>query len=1019
MVFSTVAPREGTRRFGRGGRPDSSLERTITDRSADRADSGWESLGDLGVFGALATHSGDALLVSRSTADDPTIRIAFANDAFFRLTGFDGGAIRGQSPGILVGPDTNLDTLRNIEAALRTGTTVSDSLLLYRHDQTPFHVEAFYVRHDGADGSTWYASTFRELATYGAQAATWRSDAWAQAIVKGISDVVAVADADSTVSWASPSVRARLGYEPEEIIGESVFGFVHPDQVELARAEWSLVAAEGTQERPTDYRVRMKDGGWKLMNISANPQFDHPAVRGMILTLSDLSERADAEDRLRRNEQWAQALVQGGSDLVVVQSADGRVKYASPAVKEVLGFTPEEFVGRGHLDLVHPEDVGLLRRVLRPSDVQEGAYQIRAQHRDGSWRLLDLAIADMSDDSAVEGVVINIRDVTDRRQAEQLLSEQADLLEAIARGAPLEITLQKITQMIENTVEGTLCAIGVLDTDGTIRVRAAPSLPRQIINVLDELSPSSGPAQHLRDQVDGSFTTYDLENESRFRDTEVFRHHGLAACRVAPLLAPGSSDLIGALTVFDRDSGPLDELEQQLLSRATNLASIAIERRRFESTLEYQALYDSLTGLPNRTLLVSRIADSLERAARLGSGVAVLFLDLDRFKVINDSLGHELGDQLLQMVADRLREPLRPGDTLGRFGADEFMVVCNRIPNEAGAAAAADRFGGVLDEPFELDGGAVFVTASIGIAFAEDGNVSPESLIRKADVAMYRAKDQGRAQHVVFLDTLDNVKVEQLALEQALRNAIERGEFELHFQPVVELADGSMTHAEALVRWQRPGHGMVMPGLFIPLAEETGLVVPLGWWVLEEACNRLAAWPDVPGKGEVEIAVNLSAKQLASPELLEIVSGVLARTGVEAHRLCFEITESDLVRDVNDAVISLNRLKELGVQIAIDDFGTGYASLDYIRHFTMADYLKIDRAFVDGVEKEGSQEAAICTAAIALAKSLGLRVIAEGVETIFQKQALEALECDLAQGYLFSRPVPVHEAIELMTAKSG
>jgi EAL domain-containing protein (putative c-di-GMP-specific phosphodiesterase class I) len=309
------------------------------------------------------------------------------------------------------------------------------------------------------------------------------------------------------------------------------------------------------------------------------------------------------------------------------------------------------------------------------------------------------------------------------------------------------------------------------------------------------------------------------------------------------------------------------------------------------------------------------------------------------------------------------------------------------------------------------------VTASVGIAFASEDGVTPEDLIRNADVAMYRAKDQGRNQHVVFQENLDQVKVEQLALEQALRNAIEAEEFEVYFQPAVELRDGKMTHAEALVRWNRPGHGVVMPGLFIPLAEETGLIVPLGWWVLEEACRRAAEWPELPGGRRVQIAVNLSARQLSAPELVDVVDNVLRRTNVEPGRVCFEITESDLVHDVNEAVVSLNRLKEFGVQIAIDDFGTGYASLDYIRHFTMADYLKIDRSFVDGVEREGSQEAAICTAAIALAKSLGLRVVAEGVETMFQMEALQALDCDLAQGYFFSRPVPVAEAIEVMLSR--
>jgi len=302
----------------------------------------------------------------------------------------------------------------------------------------------------------------------------------------------------------------------------------------------------------------------------------------------------------------------------------------------------------------------------------------------------------------------------------------------------------------------------------------------------------------------------------------------------------------------------------------------------------------------------------------------------------------------------------------------------------------------------------------MGIAFSAAADELPEALIRNADVALFRAKDSGRNQLQVFSEAIDRSKVEQLALEQALRAALDAGEFELHFQPVVDLRDGGMPHAEALVRWHRPGHGMVMPNDFIPLAEETGLIVPLGWWVLAEACAQAAAWPELPGGGRVQVAVNLSARQLAAPDLVPTVRRVLDQTGIAPDRLCFEITESDLVRDVAAAVQAVGALKDLGVLIAIDDFGTGYSSLDYLRQFTMADFLKIDRSFVDGVEKEGSQEAAIVTAAIGMAKSLGLRVVAEGVETLYQMEKLRDLDCDLAQGFLFSRPVPVADAIALM-----
>jgi diguanylate cyclase (GGDEF)-like protein len=392
----------------------------------------------------------------------------------------------------------------------------------------------------------------------------------------------------------------------------------------------------------------------------------------------------------------------------------------------------------------------------------------------------------------------------------------------------------------------------------------------------------------------------------------------------------------------------------------------------------------------------------------------VLFVDLDRFKVINDSLGHSMGDQLLIQVAERFQRPLRLGDTIGRFGGDEFLIVCDRVEGEEVAIELAERLANEFTVPFVLGDTEVFVTASVGIAVSGEGPISAEALIRNADMAMYRAKDEGRARWAVFEEDLRLRVIERHELEQALRSALDNHEFELHYQPLIRLSDGATIGVEALVRWNRPGHGLVEPAAFIPVAEETGLIVPLGNWIIEAAFGQASSWPTLPNGADLHMTINLSARQLAEPALVDFVADHLARSGIDPARISFEVTESVLMEDIDRAVASLERLKALGVCLSIDDFGTGYATLEYLRRFSMADYLKIDRSFVEGVERGGSKETAIVAGAIALAKALGFTVVAEGVQSEGQLVALRGLDCDLAQGYYFSRPLPAEAAIALL-----
>ena len=422
-----------------------------------------------------------------------------------------------------------------------------------------------------------------------------------------------------------------------------------------------------------------------------------------------------------------------------------------------------------------------------------------------------------------------------------------------------------------------------------------------------------------------------------------------------------------------------------------------------EEQLSRQALHDPLTELPNRALLSDRLEQALSRTRRTQRRVGVLFLDLDRFKLVNDTRGHLGGDGLLKVVADRLRSAVRPGDTVARFGGDEFVVICEEVRDAAEATALADRLRETLAAPIDLDGGQLFVTASVGVAVSQRGD-SAERLLRDADGAMYRAKERGRARTELFDETIRTKAQNRLSTELALRQALERHELSLVYQPILSIADNRVTGVEALLRWARPDGIITGPAEFIPVAEETGLVVPIGTWVFTEACRQLATWRrTVRNLPPLTLSVNLSTRQLLEPELLPVLSATLTREGIEASALVVEITESVLMEDVTYFIEVLAALKSLGVRLAVDDFGTGYSSLEYLKRFPI-DALKIDRTFVDGLP-EDSHDSAIVTAIIAMARALGLAVVAEGVETAEQLATLRALGCNMGQGYHWSKPL--------------
>jgi len=494
----------------------------------------------------------------------------------------------------------------------------------------------------------------------------------------------------------------------------------------------------------------------------------------------------------------------------------------------------------------------------------------------------------------------------------------------------------------------------------------------------------------------------DWRTETRFEESDLQVKAGMRSAVIVLIKGKGEPyGVLGAGSQTVREFTPEDVSFMQAIA---NVLANAIERRNDEERTQHEALHDPLTGLPNRNLFLDRLQHALSVAARRRTSIAVLFLDLDQFKLVNDSLGHAAGDELLAAVAPRLEQALRPGDTVARFGGDEFAILAEDVGNERGATRIAERIAEALARPFILREREHFVSASTGIAIG-GGSELPEGLIRDADSALYRAKEHGRGGYEIFDEVMRSRVIEHMQIENDLRRAIQREELELHYQPVIRLRDGAIVAMEALLRWNHPERGRVGPLAFIPVAEESRLIVPIGRWVIEQACRQAALWQQLkPDSAPVAVAVNLSARQLADPHLLSHLEGVIRAGGIDPATLWLELTETTLVDDTAFVERTLQSLRELGVRMVLDDFGVGFSSLGYLKRMPLS-MIKLDRTFVEGLT-EGSHDAAIVRAVSEMAVTMGIGVVAEGVETEAQVQMADALGCGFAQGFHYSEPVP-------------
>jgi diguanylate cyclase (GGDEF)-like protein/PAS domain S-box-containing protein len=662
--------------------------------------------------------------------------------------------------------------------------------------------------------------------------------------------------------------------------------------------------------------------------------------------------------------------------------AEWTMEFVSSGCQRVTGHPAHDLLFNkciAYGELVVPEDRMWVREAITCAVKEARCFDLeyRIAHSDGTTRWVWERGTGVADERgkpiAIEGLV---QDITKRKSAEQALREAERRYHGLFDNA--------IEGIFRTNIEGQF-----LDANPALAHIYGFDSPEELVRTLRDVG-----------------TQLYVENKRREEFVQIMKARGSVTSFESQVYRK-NGDVIwiseNARAIFAEDGTPIGY---------EGTVEDITERRLYQVRIEHQANYDTLTGLANRSLLQDRLQQALLTAASSGRRIAVAFVDLDRFKFINDSLGHHLGDELLKSVAARLQSCVRDCDTVARLGGDEFVLLINGHTGPEYVRQIMERMLAAVSQPWVIEQGEFLVSCSIGVALHPDDGEEALTLLKHADSAMYRAKDSGRNNFQFFTRELNALMTEQLELETHLRRALERNQFVLRYQPRVNIATGQIVGAEALIRWRIPQRGTIPPLRFIGLAEETGLIVPIGKWVLQTACAQNKAWQEA-GLPPIVVSVNVSPRQFRQENLVQTVARVLQSTGLEPRYLELELTESMVMHDAPQLVAMLDELKELGVQIAVDDFGTGYSSLSYLKRFPV-DRLKVDRSFVEHMTTDGN-DATIVRTIIALGHNLGLKVVAEGVETVQQVRALRAYQCDEAQGFLFARAVSARYLSRLLT----
>ena len=792
---------------------------------------------------------------------------------------------------------------------------------------------------------------------------------------EGIMHQVWTALPDGSLDYVNRKTLDYFGVSEDRILKDGWKEVIHPDDLPECVEKWTKSLATGA-DYEVEFRLKSADGKyhWHLGRATAGYD-DEGKIIKWFGTNSDIHTQRSVESNWEKSEEKFRSFIETTKDWIWEIDLEGNCVYNNPAVETILGYAPEELEGKELLSLIDREDYLKIKILLQQFIAEKRGWTNlvwSCVRKEGGFRYLESSAVPIFDGGEVIGFRGTNHDITERKKAEENLKESENKLRTL------------LSSMSE----------GLLQVDTEDSIVFVNSCFCEIVGYTED------------ELLDKNWSDLLLDNEGVefVKEVNERRRKGIAD-RYELRLRRKSGEtiyvMVGGVPILDANGK---------VSGSMGVFTDITGRKHIEEQLQHDAFHDGLTGLANRALFMDHLRMTIERGKnRHRNAYAVLFLDFDRFKIINDSLGHAEGDKLLKGIAQRLQSSVRTGDLVARLGGDEFVILLSEMLNINEAMLIAERIQNDLRAAFDVSGREIFITASIGITLSTAGHICAEDMLRDADIAMYRAKANGKAQFQVFDKEMHEHASQQLQIETEMRHALERREFQLHFQPIMSLETESLIGFEALVRWKHEKRGMIPPLEFIPAAEENGLILSLGKWILQESCRQLRQWQNIyPAASGLTVSVNLSCKEFSQFDLAEQIAETIKTTELDPRCLRLEITESHVMENSETAITTLNRLRDLGVQLSLDDFGTGYSSLSYL-HRLPVNFIKIDRSFVMRMSESKENEEIVRTI-IRLAQNLKMKVIAEGIESAEQLEQLKHMECEYGQGYFFSRPLEAEKA---------